>query len=90
MAPKAAVASTAIQMKTLVRSAHSSVGTSAAVRISSPPIVGVPALARCDCGPSWRMTWPIWNSRSRRISHGPSTSEMTSAEMLATAVRNVM
>ena len=37
--------STAIQMCRLVRSAQSSVGTTAAVRISSPPIVGVPALA---------------------------------------------
>ena len=35
------------------------VGTTAAVTISRPPIVGVPALARCDCGPSWRMICPI-------------------------------
>ena len=28
-------------------------------------------------GPSWRITWPIWKSRSRRISHGPSTRLMT-------------
>ena len=39
--------------------------------ISSPPIVGVPALARCVCGPSCRITWPIWKSRSRRISERP-------------------
>ena len=24
------------------------------------------------CGPSCRITWPIWNSRSLRISHGPN------------------
>ena len=40
--------------------------------INSPPIVGVPAFARCVCGPSCRMTWPIWNSRSRRIRIGPT------------------
>ena len=32
----------------------------------SPPIVGVPALAWCSCGPSSRMCWP--NSRTRRYS----------------------
>src|SRR4051794_15841625 len=31
-----------------------------------PPIVGVPALAWCSCGPSSRICWP--NSRSRRNS----------------------
>ena len=53
-------------------------------------MVGVPALARCDCGPSWRITWPIWNARSLRISHGPNTRLMSSAVMLAAAVRKVM
>ncbi len=80
----------AIHANGFERSAHSSVGTSAAARMSSPPIVGVPALARCDCGPSCRITWPIWKSRSRRISQGPSTRLMKSAVRLAAAVRNVM
>ena len=26
---------------------------------SAPPMVGVPALARCVCGPSSRTAWPI-------------------------------
>ncbi len=60
------------------------------VRISSPPIVGVPAFARCDCGPSCRMIWPIWKSRSVRIIHGPSSRLRMSAVRLAAAVRNVM
>ena len=41
-------------------------GTVIAVKMMIPPIVGVPALAWCSCGPSSRMCWP--NSRSRRNS----------------------
>src|SRR5688572_17247675 len=41
----AVVATAAMPMYGLVRSAHISVGVKAAARISSPPIVGVPALA---------------------------------------------
>ena len=52
-------------------------------------MVGVPALARCVAGPSCRITWPIWNSRSLRIITGPTNSPMTSAVRLAAAVRNV-
>ncbi len=88
--PKPSVESTAIQMYGFSRSAHSSVGTIADIRISSPPIVGVPALARCDCGPSCRMIWPIWKSRSLRMTHGPKIRLIASAVMLAAAVRKVM
>src|SRR4051794_15969715 len=41
-------------------------GTAIAMKMISPPIVGVPALAWCSCGPSSRICWP--NSRSRRNS----------------------
>jgi hypothetical protein len=58
--------------------------------MSSPPIVGVPALARCVCGPSCRITWPIWNARRRRIRNGPRTRLRNNAVTLAPAVRNVM
>ncbi len=58
--------------------------------MSSPPMVGVPAFVRCVAGPSCRMTWPIWNSRSFRISSGPSSRLMARAVRLAAAVRNVM
>src|SRR5262245_11632628 len=37
-----------------------------AVKMMIPPIVGVPALAWCSCGPSSRICWP--NSRARRNS----------------------
>ena len=39
-------------------------GTAMAVKMMIPPIVGVPALAWCSCGPSSRICWP--NSRRRR------------------------
>ncbi len=52
--------------------------------------MGVPALARCDCGPSSRIDWPIWNRFNMRIMRGPSTSEITRAVTAAIAVRNVM
>ena len=53
-------------------------------------MVGVPALARCDCGPSCRMIWPIWKSRSVRINQGPKIMLIANAVRLAAAVRNVM
>ncbi len=53
-------------------------------------MVGVPAFGRCVAGPSCRITCPIWNSRSFRISHGPSARLIASAVRLAAAVRNVM
>ena len=42
-----------------------------------PPIVGVPAFARWLAGPSCRITWPTWNSRSVRISHEALLSHWT-------------
>ena len=47
-----------------VNSVSSRNGTAIAVKMMIPPIVGVPALAWCSCGPSSRMCCP--NSRSRR------------------------
>ena len=81
---------TAIQTNGLRRSVHNSVVGTTAVRISRPPIVGVPCFAWCDAGPSSRISWPIWKWRRRRISHGPRMSETQSAVRIAIAVRNVM
>src|SRR5215211_5360409 len=49
----------------------------------SPPIVGVPALAWCSCGPSSRMCWQ--NSRTRRNSMnlGPRKMQISIAAMPA-------
>ena len=51
MAPKPSVTSITIQTKRLLQSNHSSVETPMPIRISTPPIVGVPLLARCVCMP---------------------------------------
>ena len=40
--------------------------TAIETRISAPPIVGVPALIRCVCGPSSRTDWPILHPRQPR------------------------
>ncbi len=53
-------------------------------------MVGVPVLARCDCGPSSRTAWPIFFSASQRISAGPKRKEITSAVIAASTVRSVM
>ena len=59
-------------------------------RISAPPIVGVPALIKCVCGPSSRTDWPILYSVSLRIIRGPMTNEITSAVIVASTERSVM
>src|SRR3954454_16544126 len=48
-----------------------------------PPIVGVPALAWCSCGPSSRMFWP--NSLTRRYSMnlGPRKMQISIAAIPA-------
>ncbi len=68
---------------------HSTVGNRMAMQISTPPMVGVPVFFRCDCGPSSRTNWPIWNSRSFWITQGPMNSAISSAVSEAKAVRNV-
>ena len=89
MAPKASVEKTVIQTKGLAGSDQSTVGSRMAMTISTPPMVGVPDFFRCDCGPSSRTYWPIWNSRSFSITQGPMNSAISSAVSEAKAVRNV-
>jgi hypothetical protein len=74
----------------LVRLDHSSVETTSAKRMSRPPIVGVPALMKCACGPTSRMFWPTDRRRSVRMNHGPRRNEMASAVTAAIAARKVM
>src|SRR5215469_4891732 len=89
MAPNAVVEQTAIQTKGLLGSDHSTVGSRMAMAMSTPPMVGVPDFFWCDLGPSSRMYWPIWNSRSFWMTYGPMNSAMSSAVSEANAVRNV-
>jgi len=56
--------SAAIHTNGSERSDQSSVGSRTEMTIRTPPMVGVPAFFWCACGPSSRMYWPIWNSRS--------------------------
>ena len=60
-----------------------------AIRISAPPIVGVPRLTWCEPGPSSRTTWPIWRAASMRIIDGPTKSAIVSAVSAAKIARSV-
>ena len=91
MTAKPAVARMSTQTYRLWRFVHRSVEISRAARITSPPMVGVPALLRCRSGVSSRMVSPPrWSARSRPISQGPRTNEITIAVTVAMAVRKVM
>ena len=59
-------------------------------RISAPPMVGVPALIRCDCGPSSRTDCPMLYCVSFLIIPGPTRNEITSAVIVASTARSVM
>ena len=87
--PKPKVTSITTQTKRLLQSNHNTVETPMAIRISAPPIVGVPRLARCDCMPYSRIGWPIFNSARRRITHGPNARPISSAVIAASTARKV-
>src|SRR3954470_9337748 len=65
------------------RSERTRNGTQIEAKTIRPPIVGVPALVWCSCGPSSRMCWP--NSRTRRNSMnlGPRKMQISIAAMPA-------
>ena len=57
----------------------------------SPPMVGVPFLAKCVAGPSSRMGWPLpCLTRNRSMMAGPNRNTNSSAVMMAPPVRKVM
>ena len=74
----------------LVKSAQSSVEPTTAARIMTPPIVGVPALARCEVGPSPRIDSLKLLLRRRSITQGPRKRLKISAVTAAYAERKVM
>ncbi len=88
--PKPSITSSTTHTKRFVRLPHRSVVITMDTRISAPPIVGVPALARCDCGPSSRTDWPIFMRVSHVIMRGPIMNEMTSDVIVASTARSVM
>ena len=88
--PKPAVTARQAQTSGLARSIHSSIASVSETRIISPPIVGVPTLARCVCGPSVRIGWPLpWRTRSIEMNFGPISRPMISAVMSVAPERNV-
>ena len=76
-------------MKWFSRSAHSTVLMAIAVRISAPPIVGVPAFGRCVDGPDSRTGCPTWFIDSFAIIRGPMTNDSTSAVSAPRIARSV-
>jgi hypothetical protein len=90
MVPKPSVTTITIQTKRLLQSNQSSVETPMAIRINTPPIVGVPLLTKCACTPSLRIGWPIFSSVRRRITQGPKARPINNAVSAAITARNVM
>ena len=82
--------STTTHSRRLERSPQSSVVRHIDTRISAPPMVGVPALVRCERGPSSRTAWLILYAVSLRITSGPASSEIASAVSVASTARKVM
>ena len=77
-------------MNGLRRSIQISTDNVRLIRIISPPMVGVPRLARWVCGPSSRIGWPLpWRMRSMAMKRGPMTRPMTSAVISVAPARNV-
>ena len=69
--------------------AHRQTGMTVLRMISTPPMVGVPLLPRCVCGPSVRTTWPTLSIRSREMMAGPNQNATRNAVTTAPAARNV-
>ena len=73
------------------KSIQSSIETVIEVRIISPPMVGVPRLARWVSGPSSRIGWPLpWRTRSQPMNFGPISRPSKSAVKTAAPARKVM
>ena len=74
----------------LDRSIHNSSDSVSAVRIISPPIVGVPRLAKWVCGPSSRIGWPLpCRTRSKLMKRGPMIMPITSAVISVAPARKL-
>src|SRR5574343_1239164 len=89
MAPKPIVTMITMQTKRLAQSNHSSLDRPIASRISAPPMVGVPRLARWVCIPYSRIGCPTLSSVSLRITKGPNTSPISRAVTAAIVARKV-
>ena len=81
--PRNTVAESAIHSGREWKLPHSRHGITIAETISTPPMVGVPALVRWLCGPSSRTRCPSFTRRSHAIIGGPSTKHSSSAVIAA-------
>ena len=89
MAPKPRVTIITTHTKRLDQSNQRNVDRAMDSRISAPPMVGVPRLARCSWMPYSRMGWPILSSVSLRMTMGPRIRPMITAVMAAITARKV-
>ena len=65
------------------RSESTRYGIAIAVKMISPPIVGVPAFSWCSSGPSSRMCWPNSFRRRYSMNFGPRKMQISIAAMPA-------
>jgi hypothetical protein len=89
IAPKPKVTSITIQTKRLLQSNQSRVETPMPISTSTPPIVGVPLLARCACTPYSRIGWPIFISANLPMTQGPKARPISKAVIAASTARKV-
>ncbi len=87
--PKAIITASTSHTYLLRRSAHSSTEATTVSKISAPPMVGVPALEKCVCGPSCRIGWPPLYWPSLRIIAGPHHNDSANAVSAPRMPRNV-
>ena len=78
------------QTKRLFKSDQRIVLITIAKSIKSPPIVGVPALDRCDFGPSFLIFWPTLVFVSKSITNGPKKIVIIKEVSIESIVRSVM
>ena len=60
------------------------------LKISAPPMVGVPFFTKCVCGPSVRTACPTFSAVSLRMVQGPSSRLNASAVSAAITARKVV
>ena len=89
IAPKAAITASTSHTYLLRRSPHSNTEAATEIRISAPPMVGVPALEKWVLGPSSRIGWPPLYWARRRITAGPHHSDSSNAVSAARMPRKV-
>ena len=84
------VANTIIWIRGLFNFENRRVGRSTAIKMMTPPIVGVPLFFIWDSGPVGRISSPIWFLCSMWITQGPIMKLIINAMIAADAALNVI